>query len=67
MMDALFIGLGIFCGRLRNRCHNLPIQDMEGERMNFQRGFVWDGGEGIVTATGKRILAAARDEDREDA
>lgn len=35
--------------------------------MNFHRGLVWDGGEGIVTATGKRILAAARDEDREDA
>ena len=34
--------------------------------MNFQRGLVWNGGEGIVTATGKRILAAARDKDRED-
>ena len=37
-----------------------------GGRMNFQRGLVWDGGEVIVTATGKRILAAARDKDRED-
>ena len=55
-----------FRGGLRNRWHNLPLQDMEGERMNFQRGFVWDGGEGIVTATGKRIFAAARDKDRED-
>ena len=35
--------------------------------MNFPRGLVWDGREGIVPATGKRILAAARDEDREDA
>ena len=34
--------------------------------MNFQRGLVWDGGEGIVTAIGKRILAAAGDKDRED-
>ena len=34
--------------------------------MNFQRGLVWDGGEGIVTATEKRILAAARDKDKED-
>ena len=34
--------------------------------MNFQRGLVLDGGEGIVTATGKRILTAARDKDRED-
>lgn len=34
--------------------------------MNFQRGLVWDGREGIVTATGKRIFAAARDKDRED-
>ncbi len=35
--------------------------------MNFQRGLVWDGGEGIVTATGKRILTAARDKDGENA
>lgn len=35
--------------------------------MNFQRGLVWDSEEGIVTATGKRTLAAARDTDREDA
>ena len=35
--------------------------------MNFQHGLVWDGREGIVTATGKHILAAARDNDREDA
>ena len=34
--------------------------------MNFRRGLVWDGGEGIVTATWKRILAAARDKDKED-
>lgn len=35
--------------------------------MNFQRGLIWDGEEGIVTAIGKRIFAAARDKDREDA
>lgn len=34
--------------------------------MNFQRGLAWYGGEGIAPATGKRILAAARDKDRED-
>ena len=33
--------------------------------MNF-RLKSWDGREGIVTATGKRIFAAARDKDMDD-
>lgn len=66
MMDSLFIGLGIFAVVCEIAVIIYLYRIWKGGRMNFQRGLVWDGGEGIVTATGKRILAAARDKDRED-